>query len=189
MLSTSATTSNAAALGAGFPHHTMPHIRTIPEMNVQLSTKEEYYADINFDETDEALKQELHDLINPHTVISYDDVWNAFTDVDHYLPTYPCDSNATDIPDVYSANCWPKSKQCGNYKTEGDCYNREHIWPKSWFGGFDYGKNAETDLYELWPSDGYVNGLRGNLPLGNVIPSTVTCKSCFLFDVLGISGL
>jgi endonuclease I len=41
------------------------------------------------------------------------------------------------------------------------------------FGGFDYGKNAQTDLFELWPSDGYVNGLRGNLPFGNVIPSTI----------------
>ena len=59
----------------------------------------------------------------------------------------------------------------------GDCVNREHIWPKSWFGGFDYGKNAQTDLFELWPSDGYVNGLRGNLPLGLVIESSVTYKS------------
>lgn len=138
---------------------------------------DDYYANINFDLTDQALKQELHDLINPHTVISYDDVWNAFTDVDHYLPTYPCDSNATDIPDIYSSYCWPKSKQCGNYKKEGDCYNREHLWPKSWFGGFDMGKNAETDLFELWPSDGYVNGLRGNYPFGAVTPSTITYTS------------
>jgi endonuclease I len=177
MLSTSATISNAAALGAGSLTPSLVHTTThSATATVQLSTKDEYYADIDFDATDDALKQELHDLINPHTVISYDGVWDAFTDVDHYLPTYPCDGNSTNIPDIYSDFCWAKSKQCGNYKQEGDCYNREHLWPKSWFGGFDAGKNAETDLFELWPSDGYVNGLRGNLPLGKVIASTVTCK-------------
>lgn len=170
MLSSSATISNSAALGG-------MHLPAVSKPLVVKDAKEEYYAGINFDETDDALKKELHDLINPHTVISYDNVWNAFIDVDHYLPTYPCSDNTTEIPDIYSSYCWPKSKQCGNYKQEGDCYNREHIWPKSWFGGMDAGKNAETDLYELWPSDGYVNGLRGNLPLGKVIPSTATYTS------------
>ena len=32
-------------------------------------------------------------------------------------------------------------------------------------------------MFELWPSDGYVNGLRGNLPLGSIVPSTMTYKS------------
>jgi endonuclease I len=67
--------------------------------------------------------------------------------------------------------------ECGNYAKEGDCYNREHLWPKSWFGGFDYGQNAQTDLYELWPSDGYVNGLRGDLPFGAVKSGTITYQS------------
>ena len=70
-----------------------------------------------------------------------------------------------------------KGGECGNYQREGDCYNREHIWPKSWFGGFDYGQNAQTDFFELWPADGYVNGLRGNLPFGVVINSSVTYTS------------
>ena len=53
--------------------------------------------------------------------------------------------------------------QAGNYSKEGDVYNREHSFPKSWF-------NEATpmyyDLYHLYPTDGYVNGRRGNLPLG-----------------------
>ena len=32
-------------------------------------------------------------------------------------------------------------------------------------------------MFELWPSDGYVNGLRGNLPLGYVDINTVTYNS------------
>ena len=65
-------------------------------------------------------------------------------------------------------------KQCGNYKQEGDCYNREHSWPKSWWGGFSEGQNAQTDLFHLYPTDGYVNNLRANLPMGNVKDATYT---------------
>ncbi len=142
----------------------------------------EYYANIDPTLTNTALKQALHDLINPHVVFDYDTVWSAFMDVDIFLPHYPCNQNLSHIPDVYSSYCWTPEKissggECGNYKKEGDCYNREHLWPKSWFGGFDYGKNAQTDLYELWPSDGYVNGLRGDLPLGIVNRNSVTYNS------------
>eukprot|EP01031_Cornospumella_fuschlensis_P044148 gene44148-53971_t len=74
------------------------------------------------------------------------DVAAAFPDIDVYLPTYPCDQNVSHIPDVYSTYCWSTDKvtpggECGNYKKEGDCFNREHLWPKAWFGGFDMGAN------------------------------------------------
>ena len=82
----------------------------------------------------------MQNLINPHTVISYDAAWSAFAEIDKFLLTYPCDSNSSHIPDIYSNYCWSTDKivpggECGNYKTEGDCFNREHSWPKSWFGG------------------------------------------------------
>jgi len=141
-----------------------------------------YYQSIDPTARDDVLKAQLHDLINPHDVLSYDDIWTAFKSVDKFLPGYPCNENLTFIPDVYSAYCWEPEKlttggECGNYKKEGDCYNREHLWPKSWFGGFDNGENAQTDLFELWPSDGYVNGLRGDLPLGDVIVSSISYNS------------
>lgn len=141
-----------------------------------------YYVGIDSTARDLVLKQQLHDLINPHTVYSYDDIWNAFPDVDTNLPTYPCNANDLGmIPDIYSSYCWTTDKttggECGNYKREGDCFNREHLWPKSWFGGFDNGANAQTDLFELWPSDGYVNGLRGDLPFGLVDRNAVTYNS------------
>jgi endonuclease I len=144
---------------------------------------DDYYADIDPTAVDDDLKGQLKALTNPHTVITYDDVWLAFPTIDIYLPRYPCDANLSHIPDVYSAYCWETDNltetggECGNYKKEGDCYNREHLWPKSWFGGFDYGANAQTDLFELWPTDGYVNGLRGNLPFGNIDKSTMTYNS------------
>lgn len=142
---------------------------------------EEYYKNIHPRAKDDVLKKQLFSLVNPHTVYSYDEIWSLFSIVYVNLDTYPCDDNLTHIPDVYSAYCWEpvqeEGGECGNYKHEGDCFNREHIWPKSWFGGFDYGQNAQTDLYELYPSDGYVNGLRGNYPLGNVDPATISYNS------------
>jgi hypothetical protein len=89
------------------------------------TSAETYYDSIDFAATDDVLKGQLHDLINPHTVWSYDDVWGAFSSVDVYLPTYPCDAaNLTHIPDVYSGFCWDPEKiattggECGNYKVE-----------------------------------------------------------------------
>jgi len=109
-------------------------------------------------------------------------VWTAFKSVDKFLPGYPCSPDPEEIPDIYSSYCWKTVKvtpggECGNYKKEGDCYNREHSWPKSWFGGFSEGDGAQTDLFELYPSDGYVNGRRANFPLGYVEEGTVTYTS------------
>ena len=104
-----------------------------------------YYSSIDFSLNNNDLKKSLKELIFPHRVIDYDTVWSAFPTVDIYLPRYPCNTNTTFIPDVYSSYCWNPEKnlvtggECGNYKKEGDCFNREHLWPKSWFGGFDYG--------------------------------------------------
>jgi len=55
--------------------------------------------------------------------------------------------------------------QCGNYGQEGDCYNREHSFPKSWFGNV---APMATDLFHLYLTDGYVNGHRSNLPYSEV---------------------
>ena len=144
----------------------------------------DYYNNINASAVDNDLKYQLKALINPHVVFDYDTVWEAFKTVDVNLPGYPCDADLSHFPDVYSNYCWtpdkiPSGGECGNYAKEGDCYNREHLWPKSWFGGFDNGKNCQTDLFELWPTDGYVNGLRGNYPLGEVsVAKYVSSNGC-----------
>jgi len=141
-----------------------------------------YYNSIDPAATNMQMKTQLQTLVSVKTVITYDEAWAAFAQVDKHLEGYPCSSDLTMIPDIYSDNCWHTYKvtpggECGNYAKEGDCYNREHSWPKSWFGGFSAGQGAETDLFELYPSDGYVNGLRGNLPFCDVDPSRVTYQS------------
>jgi len=54
---------------------------------------------------------------------------------------------------------------CGNYTTESDCYNREHIFPQ---GFFDSQSPMRTDIHHVVPTDGRVNGFRGNYPFGEV---------------------
>lgn len=55
--------------------------------------------------------------------------------------------------------------QCGNYSGEGDCFNKEHSWPSSWSND-EY--PMKSDLFHIYPTDGYVNGMRSNLPFGEV---------------------
>eukprot|EP00756_Hemistasia_phaeocysticola_P067292 Hpha_TRINITY_DN9853_c0_g2::TRINITY_DN9853_c0_g2_i1::g.81417::m.81417 len=153
-----------------------------------IPVRADYYSGIDSTAKDDELKGQLQALISVKTTLSYNDIWDAFAVIDKFADTYPCDpNNLNKIPDVYSRYCWdPTIKhvdgvndtgECGNYHKEGDCFNREHIWPKSWFGGFSSGDGAQTDIFELWPSDGYVNGLRANLPLGNVDRSQATYTS------------
>ena len=151
-----------------------------------MDAADTYYSGIDASLTNDELISALSTLVQSgKTVLSYDGVWEAFKEVDKYLPGYPCDSDTSMIPDIYSGYCWTPEKnvsspgrgECGNYKGEGSCYNREHSWPKSWFGGFDAGKDAQTDLFELWPSDGYVNSLRASLPFGYVKEGTETYTS------------
>jgi len=59
----------------------------------------------------------------------------------------------------------PTGTNCGNYNSENDCYNREHIIPQSSFGS---ASPMQNDIHHVIPSDGYVNGQRGSLPFGTV---------------------
>lgn len=110
------------------------------------------------------LQEALHEIIDDHNVESYSELWNDFEFTDKK-------SNGK-VWDIYSDNPGGTppyqynfiSDQCGNYSQEGDCYNREHSFPKSWFGGEVY--PMYTDLFHIYPTDGWVNMKRGNLPYG-----------------------
>lgn len=104
----------------------------------------------------------------------YRAVWDAFEHME---------MNGTCVLDRYSATC--HTKRCGTYKREGECFNREHSWPKSWWGEDRHAKANKpqhSDLHHLFPADGYVNAKRGNHPLGMVLAgqeeyiSTNGCK-------------
>ncbi len=108
---------------------------------------------------DAALKTALYDIIGNPGVTSYKGLWTAFKDTDRRADGK--------VWDIYSntTNYVFGTDQCGNYSGEGDCYNREHSFPKSWFSD---ASPMYSDLYHLYASDGYTNGQRGNNAFGEV---------------------
>lgn len=78
------------------------------------------------------------------------------------------------IWDMYSTCTWTYgTKQCGNYSSVCDCYNREHSIPASWFSDRS---PMYSDAFHLYPTDGKVNGQRSNLPFGECANGTTLSK-------------
>lgn len=113
-----------------------------------------------------ALRVSLYTIIKSHTSLSYSALWNSFYTTDVRPDNGKVWDIYSDNPDGVTAYYFNfGSDQCGNYSGEGDCYNREHSVPKSWFND---ATPMYTDLFHLYPTDGWVNNKRGNLPLGEV---------------------
>lgn len=113
--------------------------------------------------SDQALMSALHQIIKGHTKRSYDQLKIDFKTTD-------CNGNI--IIDRYSDSQFTYDTDfCGTYNSVGDCYNREHSIPNSWWGGSS-SDTAYTDLHHLIPTDGWVNSERGNYPFGNCANGT-----------------
>lgn len=111
------------------------------------------------------LQVALHNIIDAHEVQSYSSLWTHFQTTDKKSDGSVWDMYS-DIPGSNPPYVFAfVTDQCGNYGGEGDCYNREHSWPKSWFNDQ---APMNSDLYHLYPTDGYVNNRRGNFPFGVV---------------------
>lgn len=126
-----------------------------------------------------ALKTELYNIIKGHNSQGYSAIWN-FYDSASRDKSFENDSS---ILDRYSENPTGQdsfsyvavSDQCGTYRREGDCYNREHSFPKSWFGGKVEPMNS--DVHHIFATDGYVNSKRSNFPFGDVGNATYTSSN------------
>lgn len=123
------------------------------------------------------LKTALHNIIKGHTDKGYSGLWETYATSDTIII-----GGNTYIYDIYSiradrtANYFYTvgTDQCGNYKEEGDCYNREHIVPQSWFS-----KKAPmvSDAHHITPTDGKVNGIRADFPHAEVVSATTTTSN------------
>lgn len=111
------------------------------------------------------LKTALHNIIKNHTSITYAQLWTAY-----YTTDVQPDGKVWDIYSEIPGGTAPYeftfgTDQCGSYSAEGDCYNREHSFPESWFDG---ASPMYSDLFHIYPTDGWVNNKRGNYPYGDV---------------------
>jgi endonuclease I len=121
--------------------------------------------------TGQQLRAALQSIIDDHQEQSYSSVWTYFKTTDDRADGKVWDMYS-DIPGGNPAYTYTfVFDQCGSYSAEGDCYNREHSFPKSWFND---GTPMLTDLFHLYPTDGYVNGMRNNYPYGEVGTTTWT---------------
>ena len=105
----------------------------------------------------EALKTAMYDIIKKQDKTpSYDDFLDLYKQTD----TRPDGK----VRDWYSnvTNYVHIRDKAGSYKKEGDVYNREHLIPQGW------GANKAGDIIYVVPTDGYINGMRSDLPLGEV---------------------
>ena len=112
-----------------------------------------------------ALRTALQTIIsNGATDIGYGGLWNAYAKTD--------ENSSGKIWDMYS-NCTFTfaTQQCGSYSAECDCYNREHTSPQSWFNS---ASPMVSDLFNVYPTDGKVNGERSNYVYGEVTSPTYT---------------
>ncbi len=133
--------------------------------------------------TGSALQSALHTKIDNHTVLSYTPgLWDAYYTTDKK----PGSGNPGKLWTIYSdkpdSTASPYefdlgSDQCGssNPSIEGGCYNREHVWPRTFFGGQVPPMNA--DLWIVYPTDYWVNNKRGNLPYGKVTSFTFKSRN------------
>lgn len=129
--------------------------------------------------TGEALQIALYNIIKGHTVVSYTPgvwdaiystdlksngkIWDMYSDVPGGIPPYEYE---------------PGTDQCGigGGGVEGDCYSREHSFPKSWFNDVS---PMNTDLFHIFPTDQCVNNMHSNLPFAIVgVISDTSLNGC-----------
>jgi endonuclease I len=129
------------------------------------------------------LKTQLKNIIATHTNITYTGLWNL----------YPFSDKRSDgkVWDIYSScNLIFGTVASGGNQDNGtlganpcERFNREHSFPKSWFGG-STSSDPGCDAFHVMPTDKKINGLRSNYCYGtvpttnNTIPLSypTTCK-------------
>lgn len=110
-----------------------------------------------------ALLKALEGIVGNHVNVGYAGLYDVYQTSDVTAEGYIWDMYATT---KYNPG---KSDRCGNYSSIGDCYNREHSFPKSWFNN---ASPMVSDAYHIYPTDGKVNGQRSNYPYGECANGT-----------------
>ena len=114
-----------------------------------------------------SLATALHNKIATNATKSYDSLWSFYATGD-VVPGYENDSNANKkIWDMYGGYFFTYQSGGKNYSKPGDCYNREHSIPNSWWGGVQ-NVPQYADRICLLPTDGKINQVRSSYMFGEV---------------------
>ena len=160
----------------------------------------DYYGSIPTDISCAALKTKLYNLIDDHNPIEYTssdfDVWDS-----HFVTDRRTNDGGTAIivRDRYSDN--PSGAEPyeftlgadrdpgGTTNSEGVYYNREHVFPTSWWGGGTSDLDTQfTDIHMIIPADKFVNQQRSNFPVGEVASADQVFMNGSLLGDSGSAG-
>ena len=116
------------------------------------------YYDRAIGKSGQALQEALSSILNDGSKnVGYDGLYSVYR---------TSDNRNGKVWDMYSdITNFSFDDKCGNYKNEGDCYNREHAIPQSWFSS---ASPMVSDAWLVYPTDGKINGYRSNNPFGEV---------------------
>ncbi len=119
------------------------------------------------------LKQQLHDIIDGHTVRSYGDARSLLqitdedpADPDRMILVY--DNVSLDVSAINPGGSIPGWDSAATW-------NREHTWPRAW--GIDSSGPDNSDLHQLRPSFTTTNSNRANLAFGGAYGQSFGVKS------------
>jgi endonuclease I len=156
--SAGSTTQNKAVIGTAL-------------LNTATGTNASTYYSTIGNSTGASLKTDLYNKILGHTVTGYSGLWATYTNADPFFNGKVWDIYSTRLNANSPFEFTFGTDQCGNYSVEGDCYNREHSFPQSWFSS---SAPMVSDMVHIYPTDGKVNGMRSNYPFGEVSSPTYT---------------
>ena len=117
-----------------------------------------------------ALKTAMWAIIKDPQTVGYSGLWNAYRTTDK--------RDDGKVWDMYSSiTNYDFDDHGSSFPYEGSGYNREHSFPRSWFGGEVEPMNS--DVMHIVPTDGYVNNRRSNNPFGETTNPTYTSDGGF----------
>ncbi len=139
---------------------------------ITVTAQQSVYYQSALGQNGSQLKTSLHNIIDNHTIQSWP-LWGAF---------FSTDNRGGDVWDIYSDvpggsasySYTLGNDACGQYNSEGDCYNHEHLWPKTYFND---ALPMANDLHHVYPTDGWVNNKRGSLPFGETSSNGYTSQN------------
>lgn len=135
------------------------------------------------------LKTQLKTIISVDNIVTgstgYGNLWTLYAN--QLRDTFIEYDNDGTLFDIYSENpgggkndpynfTSTDQQDKGNNCAEGECYNREHLVPQSYFENVNL-YPMRNDAHHVVPSDKVVNAERGNFPFGKVSIATYTSQN------------
>ncbi|MDX1651772.1 MAG: endonuclease [Brumimicrobium sp.] len=155
--------------------------------NIQITA--DYYGAVDTSLRCFQLKSDILQTIQNQTYVTrytstVYDVWDALLHTDSRVNDAGTDTIVFDMftnvptgPETYEFEFCVDQDAGSCPSGEGQCFNREHTLPVSWWGGGTTLADTQfTDLHHVVPSDRSLNSAKSNYPLG-VVENAVTTGS------------